>query len=100
MFDVFIGLIIGFGFGATWRESRDLGKKLTQMNKVEPISYGVTKGSYSSPKKTVNKKSSSVVNPKSPEQLEYEKAERELRLDNANESVKNIIERAHHNVGN
>lgn len=85
-------VLMSFALGYYGREIRILYYKLTVKPEPEPKA-GVTLGSYASPKKETSKRSN-VVTPKTPEQLEFEKNQRENTLSGSNENVSKIIERA------
>jgi hypothetical protein len=86
--------LISFALGWHTREIQILYYKLTVKKEPEP-KVGVTLGSYASPKKEPSKRSN-IVTPKTPEQLEFEKNQRENTISGSNENVGNIIERATH----
>lgn len=87
---------ISYLLGWHTREIQILYYKLTVKPGPEPKS-GVTLGSYASLDSSFGpKKSSVVISPKTPEQLEFEANQRENTLQGSNEGVGNIIERATH----
>lgn len=93
MIDVFIivALIVGCALGFGWREELELSRRLKSLQGKDSIKSGVTQGAYSVPK-SMSGHSKSVATPKTPQQLEWERQQREME--------QTLIERGTHPYGN
>lgn len=84
------GLVVAIALGFGWREVWELTKKVKALQQKPAPKTGVTMGSYSvAPKETPPTRS--VVTPKSPQQLEFERQQKAFQQD--------LIERATHPYG-
>jgi hypothetical protein len=90
---------IGLCLGYFWRDIQEIYAKLAEKKEPEQTG-GVTLGAYATPKDVPTKKAhSAVVSPKTAQQLEFEKNQRELKIDSGQNDVRDIINRANHPHG-
>jgi hypothetical protein len=80
--------VVGAVCGYSWRETWKLTKQIAELGKkIEPKqTSSVTRGSYLPPNE--NKQSPGIVNPKSPQLLEWEAQQERMRQNLISRSIK------------